>query len=202
MRHYRGSGLVHWSTLAANLIGTVSQSYWWGMDVAYEQQSGDAIMVWTDGTELKYSVWDGTSWAADVVIQDFGGTTPRQIQLAVQPGADEMVLVISDSSGNDTAWVWNGSAWGNQQSLDTSGGHLTSVYVTYEQQSGSAMVTYAKSGDSNVFYQIWNGSSWGAEASIAPPTGVTANANWVTLASDPNSDNISCWRCHVWWNRS
>ena len=179
-----------WSTLPANPLGTVTQNYWWSMDVAYEQQSGDAVMVWADGTELKYSTWDGSSWSAEAVIQDFGGTSPRQIQLAAQPSGDEMVMVVSDSSGNDTAWVWNGSGWGNQQSLDTSGGNLTSVYVAYEQQSGDALVTYAKSGDSKAYYQIWDGSSWSAEASVTPPGGVTADANWITLASDPGSDRI------------
>ncbi len=179
-----------WSTLPANPLGTVTQSYWWSMDVAYEQQSGDAVMVWADGTELKYSTWDGSSWTAEAIIQDFGGTSPRQIQLAAQPSGDEMVMVVSDSSGNDTAWVWDGSNWTSQRSLDTSGGYLTSVYVAYEQQSGDAMVTYAKSGDDNVYYQIWDGASWSTEASVAPPGGVTLDANWVTLGSDPGSDRI------------
>jgi hypothetical protein len=183
-----------WSVLPGGTLGsplgTVSQNYWWSMDVAYEQQSGDAVMVWADGTELKSSVWNGSNWSVPVVVNDFGGSTPRQIQLAAQPNGDEMVMVVSDSNGDDTAWVWDGSSWTSQRSLDTSGGYLTSVYVSYEQQSGDALVTYAKSGDANVYYQIWDGTSWSAEASVAPPGGVTSDANWVTLGSDPGSDRI------------
>ena len=37
-----------WSPLPINPLGSVSQTFWWGADVAYEQQSGDAVLVWND----------------------------------------------------------------------------------------------------------------------------------------------------------
>ena len=188
-----------WTVLPAGVLGsplgTVSQDYWWSMDVAYEQASGDAVLVWCDGTETKSSVWDGTDWMTPVTIEDFGASTPRQMQLAAQPTGDEMVLVVSDSTGSDSAWVWDGAGWGSQVTLDTTGGALTSVYATYEQQSGHAMVTYGKDSNANVFYQTWDGSAWSGENSIIP-LAVSLSASpprteWITLASDPNSDQIA-----------
>ena len=35
-----------------------------------------------------------------------------------------MVLVVSDSNSEDTAWVWDGSSWGNSQTLDSTTGIL------------------------------------------------------------------------------
>ena len=62
-----------WSTLPINPLGTVSQTYWWGMDVQYESQSGDALMVWTDGANVEYATWNGTSWSAVNTIVSYAG---------------------------------------------------------------------------------------------------------------------------------
>ena len=106
-----------WSKTSLTALANVSQSYWWGADVAYEQQSGDAVLVWTGGTtytnQLRYQVWNGSSWTAPANIAAYTGSTPMQMQLAANPNSDEMVLVVNDSNENDYALVWDGSSWGN-----------------------------------------------------------------------------------------
>ena len=181
-----------WSTLPLNPLGTVDQNYWWGMDVAYESQSGDALMVWTDGANVEYATWDGSSWSAVNTLSDYTGATPRQIQLASNPNADEMVLIVSDANDRDTAYVWDGSSWGNSVLLAAdSADDKTDINVAYEQQSGHAMVTFAD-GSGHVYYRMWDGTSWGASVPrVDPPAGVSGNARWTTLASDPNSDRIA-----------
>ena len=104
----------------------MSESYWYGADVAYEQQSGDAVVVWNDnsqaaGEKLRYAVWDGSSWTTSPTsISAYGGVEPQNMRLAFDPGSDTMALVVNDASADDYVLIWDGSAWGKLQ-LDTSG---------------------------------------------------------------------------------
>ncbi len=175
-------------------LAWVNETFWWGTDVAYEQQSGDAVVVWTGGNtypnQLRYQVWNGSSWTAPASIAAYTGSEPKQMQLAANPNSDEMVLVINDSSENDYALVWDGSSWGNLQPLASSTtDDRTDIFVAYEQQSGRAMVVYGN-GTSSVYYRIWNGSIWSGANSVVPPSGVDGYARWTTLGSDPNSNRI------------
>ena len=193
---WNGSG---WSALSLNTLNAnpVSEDYWWGMDVAYEQDSGDAVLVWNNNTAgdlLQYSVWNGSSWSAKTSIAAYTGGEPQHMHMAPKPRADEMVLVVNDLNADDYALVWDGSTWGNQLSLDTSGtgeDDQTALYVAYEQLSGRAMVVYGKDGQVNCYYRIWNGSAWvPGEGAIAAPAGVSEQVGWIRLASDPNSNRI------------
>ena len=177
--------------LPINPLGTVTQNYWWGMDVAYESDSGDAVLVWTDGANIEYATWDGTSWSAVNTIGIYSGATPRQLQLAASPDSDEMVLVVSDSNSHDRAFVWDGDGWGNAVTLATnSGDDRTDINVAYEQQSGHAMVVYSDNTNNDLRYQIWNGVSWSGQNTLTDP-GASGNVRWTTIASDPNSDRIA-----------
>ncbi len=182
---------VSWNALPINPLGTVTQTYWWGMDVAYESDSGDAVLVWTDGANIEYATWDGSSWSAVNTLGIYSGATPRQLQLAASPDSDEMVLVVSDSNSHDRAFVWDGDNWGNAVTLATnSGDDRTDINVAYEQQSGDAMVVY---GDNTLGlrYQTWDGVSWSGQNTITAPGGVSGDPRWTTIASDPNSDRIA-----------
>ncbi len=180
-----------WSSLSINPLGTVSQTYWWGMDVAYESDSGDALMVWTDGANVKYATWNGTAWSSVNTLGIYTGATPRQLQLAASPNNDEMVLVVSDSNSRDTAYVWDGDAWGNSVTLATStAGDRTDINVAYEQQSGHALVVYSDNNNNDLRYQIWNGVNWSGQNTLTDP-GASNDVRWTTIASDPNSDRIA-----------
>jgi CSLREA domain-containing protein len=177
-----------WTALPS--LGSTTQTYWWSFDVAYEAVSGDAMVVYADGADLRYRVWNGSTWSAEASIAEPLVGTPRQMQLASHPWADEMVLVVSDDSSQDYALVWDGSAWGNPVTLHAGGaGDRTDVYVAYEQQSGTALVVYGK-GTEDVYHRTWNGG-WSSEAQRARPGGVAGYARWTTLAADPTTDRIA-----------
>ena len=187
-----------WNALPLNPLGTVSEIYWWGCDVAYESQSGDAVLVWNDnsqdsGDKLRFSVWDGDAWTTPASIADYTGAEPQQIKIASNPRADGMVLVVSDSNADDYALVWTGASWGSAVPLDSSGtgeNDQSGISVAYEAQTGRAMVMYGKDGDSDAYYRIWNGASWEGEESVAAPSGVTSQATWTALGSDPTTDRL------------
>ncbi len=181
-----------WSALPINQLGAVDQSYWWSVDVAYESQSGDAVVVWADGNDLKSARWDGSSWSMPTAFHTFATTLPRQLNLAADPTSNEMVLTMGGSDESAAAWVWNGTSFGNFQSLANAGGigDPTTLNVAYEQQSGHALAAYGKNGDSKLYYRTWDGVSWSGESSVAAPTGETLDPRWIQIASDPTTDGI------------
>jgi hypothetical protein len=184
-----------WSEPSFNPLDSVTDSYWWGFDVAYESQSGDAVMVWNNGstgtTGISYRVWNGSTWSSESTITTPLTGEPKQMQLAAAPDSDEMVLIVSNSAGKDYAFVWNGSSWGTSTTLHNGTDNLTEVNVAYEQSSGDAMLVYGKLSD-EMYYRIWNGSSMSGETAITVPTGTSTSSSsgWSTIASDPNSDRI------------
>ncbi|MFW2381850.1 MAG: hypothetical protein ACN4GZ_08845, partial [Acidimicrobiales bacterium] len=176
-----------WSAMPA--LGTTSQAFWWGAEVAYESFSGDAMVVYADGTALNYRTWNGSTWSAEASVPEPPGGTPRQIRLAADPTSNEMVVVVSNDSSQDYAVVWDGSTWGNGITLDATGAgnDRTDVFVAYEQQSGEALVVYG-SGNDDIHHRTWNGTSWESELVL---TGIGGGyARWTTLGTDPGSDRI------------
>ncbi len=202
-----GSGVISaeiysggsWAAVPFSLA-TAQTSTDHGFDIAYESQSGDAMLIWNNGTTgsmpISYRVWNGIAWSAEQTI-----TTPisggvAQLELASSPSADQMALVANGQDSKvDFALVWNGSSWGNSVTLDALvGADHTDISVAFESLSGHAIATYDSNASTNaVQYRIWDGSTWSAEQEFAAPAGVGASSDvsWAQMASDPNSNRIA-----------
>jgi hypothetical protein len=185
----------NWTAFSFNDLATVSDSWRWGFAVAYESQSGDALLVYNNGSggsdSLSYRIWDGSSWSGANTINTPLSGEASQMKLAASPSGDEMVLVVSNAANQDYALVWNGDSWGNEVALHDGTGALsnTDVSVAYEQQSGDAMVIYGKA-DSDAYYRVWNGATWSGEGTIGAHASVTGTTKWTVAASDPTSDRL------------
>lgn len=183
-----------WSVLPLNPLALSTSADHWGFAVEYEQQSGDAILVWNGGTSggqrLYSSVWDGSSWSAATAIVTPGTAEPRHVQLAANPQNDELVLVVSDEANDDYALVWDGDQWGHAQVLDASGTGERDVEVVFEQQSGDALVVFGSGADANPHFRIWDGANWSGESVIAAPAGERLGPRWFSLAADPGTDRV------------
>jgi hypothetical protein len=71
-----------------------------GFDIAYEQTSGDALVVYCDGdANPSYYVWNGTSWTSGGGIGLTGGNTCGWIKLISDPVSDEIIAVTRDTGG-------------------------------------------------------------------------------------------------------
>ncbi|WP_145362173.1 DUF4347 domain-containing protein, partial [Stratiformator vulcanicus] len=135
-----------WTALPFSL-DTVSSGTNHGFDIEYESQSGDAVLVWNNGSTgsspISYRVWDGSSWSTEQTISTPQSGEATELQLASNPLADEMTLVVSNSSADEYALIWDGSGWGNSVTLDTGvSGDRTEIQVAYESLSGDAIVIY------------------------------------------------------------
>ena len=187
-----------WSALPINpLTTTASETYWWSAEIAYEQQSGDAVLVWNNnvaGNLLQYSVWNGSAWSAKTTISGYTGAEPQHMQLVADPTSDQMLLVVSDVNADDHVLVWNGSSWGSSLLLDASGtgeADQTAIGAAFAAQSGRGFVFYGKAGDARVFYRTWNGSTWSGEASVDPGAVTATQPRWLSVASHPNSNRLA-----------
>jgi len=194
----------NWSSVLSIPIADPSDfsSQYNGFALAYDEVSGDAMLVWANGTTgtagLSYATWNGTSWSSIQTITAPVSGEPVHMQLAAHPSSHEMILVAhtNAASNNEYAVVWNGSSWGNSQLLGTNTSRqFFELNVAYEKQSGQAMVVYdASASDSSAIqYRTWSGSSWSSEQTLSSPAGVTSTSelHTVVLVSDPKSDRLA-----------
>ena len=182
-----------WGTVleVTTAIGTTNDDYR-GFDIAYEDSSGDAIIVYQNNVnDPLYRVWNGTGWSDAVTLDLPTAGIPVQIRLKSKPGADEIIVATLDLGKDVTAAVWDGSAWGNSINLEGAAYTYTKrcFAIAYESTSGDAMVAWSDGGVSlgGPQYRFWNGTAWGAEAT-APQTG--DRQEFIDLGSDPLSDKI------------
>ncbi len=174
--------------LAAGVLNT-RQSF----AVAYEQTTGDAMLVWSDGATLKYATYTSQGWSSASTVAAYTGAVPQRLQMAEQPHGEQLLLTISDSHVKDRALIWNGSSWGNEVVLDPGGGDFTeqiALSPAYESVSGDAIAFYGKTGDSALYQRVFSksGAAWGAELSVS--LGISGQPVTIVTASDPNSDRI------------
>ncbi|MDH3216718.1 MAG: DUF11 domain-containing protein, partial [Candidatus Krumholzibacteria bacterium] len=187
-----------WTPIPFNPLANSSFSDYVLFDVAYESQSGDAVLAWGNGTgggsSVSYAVWNGAVWLlpADIGISVMGET--RHLRLAAHPNNDEMVLVANNDAGAGASFavVWDGSTWGNAQLLSNPSAGVTDLCVAYEPQRGNAMAVYGKSGFTvNAYYRVWNGANWTSEDSVVVTGGVSFPPQSLKLGSDPASNRIA-----------
>jgi hypothetical protein len=168
-------------------------------DIAYEQNSGDAVVVYRNSEISKsvprYRAWDGLAWGAEGAVNatTLSNVWIQWVRLVAKPNTDEILLVFRRDNDGDhnnvqtCVQIWNGSAWGDFVVLTE-----TASYANYQgfdaayERGGDAMVAWTQS-DRTVRYSGWNGTSWSAPTTIYTDTHQT---RWIKLAADPKSDNI------------
>ena len=106
-----GSG---WSALPFSPMSTASTAVRWGVAVAYEHQSGDAMLVWDNGTSgtngLSYRVWDGTTWSDESTIPTPRSGEPVHMRLVAHPTQDSCLIpgIIAgnrDNKAQNGGWL-------------------------------------------------------------------------------------------------
>ena len=118
---WNGSSWGSVTTLGALTTSGDLYSQYRYFDLEYESTSGDAIIVYSDGSaDPDYKVWNGTGWSengADINIPTIG--IPYWIEMAADPGSDEMAMISIDSNNDVYGMYWSGSAWGDMGTSTT-----------------------------------------------------------------------------------
>src|SRR5438552_3591757 len=123
-------------------------------DVAYENTSGDALLVYgvlsTDPThDIAYRTYSGGSWGAEQYLDDPGHATEvqyTQIDLAPKKGSDIIGMIGGDDTFDEAnAWIWDGSAWGSYTEITASmeSPNYRQVALAWESSSGNLLAVAA-----------------------------------------------------------
>jgi photosystem II stability/assembly factor-like uncharacterized protein/Tfp pilus assembly protein PilX len=189
---WEGTGWANQHTLSTN-----ADSNYKCFDIAYESQSGDALVVGRDGTgtPLKYNIWDGSGWVftpTPVVAFSLSSGNVHDVVMASQPGGDEILIAVVTSNSEIQLFRWDGSAFSDLGTIETTAARndFRVVEIVYEHQSGDAMVVWSRNADDMLKYRMWNGVALGPEGNLPDFHG---NENLVIRGaadSDPASDYI------------
>ena len=124
---------------------------------AYEQQSGDAIVMFGNESGTVYQqihYVNNDTWSAGTKLGTSSIHTMNWFECAGSPSSDRMMFATSYISGLGIppaqivfAQEWDGSAWGTLATIDSTGSYAASglkgLDVAYIGGSGGAMVAYA-----------------------------------------------------------
>lgn len=159
---------------------------------AYEQVSGDAIVVFRKGSsdDLFYRIWNGSAWGSELSTTSMSSDQPRFIRMLSKPGTDRIVLLSLDDKDDLTGMVWDGSAWGTKVLLDSNCFTHSEecMDIAFESNSGDGMVVWSRDGQDTLRYRTYISGAWGADTT-GPNVG--SEARWIRLANDPVSDKIA-----------
>ncbi len=167
-----------------------------GFDIAYEQTSGDALVVYCDGdANPSYYTWDGDVWASGGAVGITNGNACGWVKLIADPISDEIIVVTRDTSGiTYEARVWDGSTWGNSAqwgSTQATQVNHEGIAAEYEESGNQAVIAVSNGTNSNFSWRAWNGSTWTAAATVALGDDFEAGV----IAQDDGSDNLAL--CYI-----
>src|SRR5216117_3211460 len=166
-------------------------------DVAYENTSGDALLVYgvlsTDPThDIAYRTYSGGSWGAEQYLDDPGHATDvqyTQIDLASKKGSDIIGMIGGDDTFDEAnAWIWDGTAWGSYTQITGTmqSPNYRQVALAWESSSGNllAVAAVASSNDiiSKEYSASWSGTS---QFTCASGSGMTKHTYWISLKANP-----------------
>ena len=163
-------------------------------DVAYEQLSGDALVVYSDNSFMpRYRLWNGTSWSTQGSVPQtlIGGGVVSYVKLASKPLSDEIALIMTNTSALNIM-IWNGTNWTCEPSSLRGTSLTPDVFqhadVAYEQLSGDLFVISSIDGGTEINYTIK--SSGSCTYTTGQTTTLAEESEEVVLNSRVKSDYI------------
>lgn len=165
-----------------------------GFDIAYEQASGDALVVNCDGDEdPSYHIWDGDTWTSGGSVDLTSGNPCGWVRLISDPISDEIILIARGTVGSQySAWVWDGSSWDD----GVTWGSMTDennegIAAAYEASGNQAVVAVSNGGAASFTWRSWNGSSWSGTTNQT----IGDDFEWGSMAVDVGTDNMAI--CYI-----
>jgi hypothetical protein len=163
--------------------------------VAYESLSGDALIVYGNGTTSPQSrIYSSGSWSPPISM-NVGIAVPRFVKLASKPNSDEIVCAVLNLNSSTSSsfrlllYVWNGSAWvgGAMQAVGNTGyADRRPFDLAYEPDGSHALVAYSNN-QVTMRYRTWNGSTWSSQ--LAGPV-LSAKPQFIALTPGTSGNEI------------
>ena len=162
-------------------------------DIAYEQASGDALLVYgvlsTDTTrDIAYRTYVGGTWSAEQYLDDTGHSTDVQytvIGLASKRGSDQIGLIGGDATNNDVnAWIWGGTSFGSFTEITPTAAAPSRerAAIAWESNSGD-LLAVGQEASVNIVWKQYT-TSW-SSASTYQCASTGSQGRWLRLKPDP-----------------
>ena len=186
-------------------------------DAAYEQQSGDFLVVTGTNTDEAVDIYlhSGSSWSANLSGTPAGNGTMldqgevgamsfRWVRLEPRPASNQIAFIglahdPTQTSGVVHAAIWDGdtNSFGSKAILSlpitdgqnaNPGDAIDIDYVLAGANAGEALAVWGN--QTELRRRIWNpGTGWGASASVQD-LGVGNTLRWIRQKAAPNSDDM------------
>jgi hypothetical protein len=177
-------------------MGSVENPNYRCFDIAYEANSGRALVVASTGYSAKYWIWDGTSWVVDGTSfsPGSGSSNIYWVQLASRPNSNEIAMITAEQGGNVYGNIWDGTQWTGKQILESAASDTTKEcigveYIRCGTNEGKAMFVWGAGGQ-ELQSRIWDGDGSGWEAEITPAVNLGMQIRWLSLKADPSSNKL------------
>jgi hypothetical protein len=196
---YRWDGSA-WNQDKRFSIGITTADVTRVMDVAYEEESGDALFVYSDSTsQLKYFRRVGGVW--DVAASNAGSgldSRKKWVRAQAQFNSDTILVATLNDNERIGALIWDGSSFTNEFEDDDGPAQTEAITsdeeafdIAWETSSDTPMIFWGTAANT-VLYREFTAGEWSGENTLYD-TGFTADVEWITAAADPRptSNNIA-----------
>lgn len=159
-----------------------------GIDVEYEQMSGEALFMWGDSvaTDQYYRTWNGTTLSGATLLDIAAeGGVAEWIQLASRPSSNEIMLGVQDAGADLNTRVWSGSAWGaahaehSAATENIASRNFDILWETHTANPGKAWLMWGNG--TTVSVKAWASAAWGSASALAS----SDDTSFVRLRADP-----------------
>jgi hypothetical protein len=186
------------AVLTATLQQTAAAGDKDSFDVAYENLSGDLMVVYSTTTPTNlYATRVGTTWTTNQTLSATGRTIQSMFAVADRDQASNQIVIGWDrtASASRYAVIWSGTALGTLSTVGTNA-DATAPPATSHQMTGAwltsgsskrAVVVYQSTTATNIDYAYFDVTA-GTWTNTQASTGYTSGAKrWVDMNVDPMS---------------
>ena len=154
--------LFQWDGASFTDLGEIeddtSQNALQVMDIVYEQQSGDAIIIWPQKGDSapKYRIWNGTTLGPEGSLPDFG-KTHSLVRAVADPTSDYIFVAALDSAFDLNVAVWDGDAWIDSREIEIAldDNDRFGFDIAWEASGDEVIVAWVKNGTTDLQYLRW-----------------------------------------------
>lgn len=162
-------------------------------DAVYESQSGFGFIVWANNSiDLKSRRWKGNWTEAEKVWSRAKGIV-HFVKLAAEPNTNYILAAELNSISQINATTWNGNSW-NLTTVITTNAKVNDKAcfdVAWESRSDRVgLIAYGEGNDAPMYRNVTGNEIKAESESEDANLGDTGHPNWITLESDPQSDDI------------
>ena len=196
LAHWTGSAVNQASSPTAGAPTQLTASDARKFDIAWEETTGQGLAVLSDASvaNLRYSVYDGSSWAAastDGPANNGGQAYSHWIEMASDPISDDIAIGIEDSGSDFEAFMWTGAGFtegtDDTSSENPTGKHMAVQWTRFSQR---AIWSYA---DSNVLtsdMECWTSGGFVVVGDVGSSIGNADDVEDIVMTASPNSDRM------------